>query len=310
MSKDSFDATTGKRKVQTDPEDRLSHAETETRGGLPKLPLIAVALLILIGVLWFGLQEEEAAPEIVVETPAQVATPVEPVRPEPPPAPDIPAQSEPEPVLEPELAEPELEPVAEEPPLTLAESDPEVRAQLQSADATDLYQRALAEENLLERAAALVSGAQRGYLVDQALPLPAPDGRFSVTLIDDSVVAAPASYERYEPYVDLVESVDTGSLVRVFHSFRPLLEEAYEALGYNPEDFDNALIAALDLVLATPVLTEPQALERDVTTYHYVDETLENLPALQKQLMRMGPDNLERLQAVASQLREALLAPP
>ena len=78
--------------------------------------------------------------------------------------------------------------------------------------------------------------------------------------------------------------------------------------GFPAEDFDNALIASLDMVLATPVIRTPQALERDVVTYHYVDESLENLPPLQKHLMRMGPDNLERLQAVVAEWRAALLA--
>ena len=62
-------------------------------------------------------------------------------------------------------------------------------------------------------------------------------------------------------------------------------------------------------VLATPVLDEPQALKLDVTTYEYVDRELEALPSLQKQLLRMGPDNLQRLQAVAARWRAALLSP-
>ena len=39
----------------------------------------------------------------------------------------------------------------------------------------------------------------------------------------------------------------------------------------------------------------------------YEDEALESLPPIQKQIMRMGPDNAEKVQAKARELRGALL---
>jgi hypothetical protein len=42
--------------------------------------------------------------------------------------------------------------------------------------------------------------------------------------------------------------------------------------------------------------------------YVYADPALEILPALQKQLLRVGPDNLRRIKQQARVLREGLLA--
>ena len=97
------------------------------------------------------------------------------------------------------------------------------------------------------------------------------------------------------------------TLAAAFHQFRPLLEQAYANLGYQAEDMDNSLIKALDQVIAAPVLDEPAVLEQHVTTYTYADESLENLPPIAKQLMRMGPDNQRIIQAQAQALRDALL---
>jgi hypothetical protein len=42
--------------------------------------------------------------------------------------------------------------------------------------------------------------------------------------------------------------------------------------------------------------------------YVFADPALENLPTVQKQLLRMGPDNISRIKQQARALREGLLA--
>ena len=44
--------------------------------------------------------------------------------------------------------------------------------------------------------------------------------------------------------------------------------------------------------------------------YKYADASLEQLPGVQKQLLRMGPENTSRIQQKARALRAALLASP
>jgi hypothetical protein len=117
-----------------------------------------------------------------------------------------------------------------------------------------------------------------------------------------------ASYERYDDVTDAVTALDADVVVNTFHTLRPLYEQAFEQLGLDPEDFDNAVIRTLDLILATPEVTEPIALKPKSVVYLYADPALESLPALQKQLLRTGPDNLRRIKQQARMLREGLLA--
>jgi hypothetical protein len=117
----------------------------------------------------------------------------------------------------------------------------------------------------------------------------------------------PVSYQRYDGYAETIASLDTPTLVETFHTLRPLYEEAYGQLGLNPDDFDNALIRALDRVLATPEIEEPIALTRKSVMYKYADPQLEELTPMQKQLLRMGPDNIRRIKEQARALREGLL---
>ncbi len=283
--------------MQADSEDR--YTDDQPRAGLPKLPIALVVLAILIGVIWYFTGEkapEPAAPPAAV-TPA---APPAPVPAEPAPAPDIPAE-EPAPQV---AAEPNEPPPA---PLTLEDSDPVVREVVTPALQAPVYEQALRQQDLLERSTALIDAAAGGSILRKVLPLPPIEGKFSVNEVAGKAVVDPASYQRYDAYAEAIDDLDPEQLAAAFHRFRPLLEQSYSALGYKPDDLDNALIRALDRVIAAPVLDEPPVVEKDVTTYKYADPNLEQQSSMAKQLMRMGPENERKVQAKAKALRAALL---
>jgi hypothetical protein len=95
----------------------------------------------------------------------------------------------------------------------------------------------------------------------------------------------------------------------MFHFARPLLENAFSEMGYNPRQMDGIILQAIDVILATPIVAEPIRLSRDSVVYKFADSELESLLPLQKQLLRTGPENTKRIQQQAEALREALLNP-
>ena len=292
--------------MQPDPEDR--YTEAEPANSRSALPLIIGGILLVIGVaVWFIFSGEESEPAPPPPAPEKPAVEVQEPEPELPPAPDIP---EPEPTLPEEPNKP-VAPVPEpEPALTLEDSDDVVRDMLAPTNPSDIVSSALLNENLLERSAALVDGFSRGAVLTKVLPLPEPAGDFAIIEQNGVAVIDPASYSRYDKYADAVASIDPDLLANSFHRFRPLLEQAYASLGYDPEDFDNALIRSLDRVLDTPTIDAPLPVVKYEAIYQYADPELEQRPDLQKQLLRMGPENLETIKAQAAALRRALLSPP
>jgi hypothetical protein len=58
--------------------------------------------------------------------------------------------------------------------------------------------------------------------------------------------------------------------------------------------------------MTTPAVPEDAELTRDEAVWAYADPELEALPDLQKQLLRMGPENLEKLQNLAREISYAL----
>ena len=59
--------------------------------------------------------------------------------------------------------------------------------------------------------------------------------------------------------------------------------------------------------MLTPATNVEARLIKDESNWIYEDEALESLSALQKQIMRMGPENADKIQAKARELRGALM---
>jgi hypothetical protein len=291
--------------MRPDPEDRLS--QPSSRAGVNIRLLIAAIILVVIAIIYFTGGEEEAP----VESPAPAAVQAPEPAPEPelPPAPDIPPAPPPAPEPEPEPASGPTEESAapEAPPLTLEESDPALRAALGPAGDSALLGGILAQDNLVERGAGLIDAFSRGIVMRKLLPVAPPGKPFPTSERSGQIFMNPAGYRRYDSYASAIADLDTELLADNFHRFRPLLEEAYAGLGYPPDEMDNALIRALDRVLATPEISDPIPVKKVEAVYQYVDPSLEKLPAVQKQLLRMGPDTLAKIKRQATALRRALL---
>lgn len=299
--------------MQADRRDRVNAGDERSRHGTQALIMVVVAVILAGGALLMLPGDDEPAPP----APQPVAEPVVAAPPQPDPAenirmaPDIPEpapEPEPEPAPEPEpesVPEPEPEPV----PPTPEEIDAELRESLIAAGAggEELLATSLASPFLLDRGVSAIDQVARGYVPLRALNLPRPSGRFPVRREGQQRFVDERGYDRYNTLVEAVTALNPTQLATAFQEHRPLLEGAYAALGYPGDAMDNALVAALDAILETPVLRQPLALTSKGALWAYADPSLESRSDLQKQLMRMGPDNLEVLQRWAQDLRSALL---
>jgi hypothetical protein len=277
-------------------EDRLESGDGS--GRFPVKHILLVLAIIAVGVvLWRTMKEQ--SPEVTPE-PVPVAEVVVEAPPLPP-AEDIPPRPA---AVTAETAE---TPVAPALP-ALEDSDAMVREQLSAAGMGPELDR-LGQQHLAQQGAALIDSLSRGLVLRKLLPVDPPKEAFSVVEQDGQMFMNPAGYNRYNDYAEAIATLDAVALANNFHTMRPLYEQAYGQLGLNPDDFDNALIRMLDRILATPEIDGPIALARKSVMYQYADPQLEELTPLQKQLLRMGPDNIRRIKEQARQLRAGLLSP-
>ena len=267
-----------------------------------KLTLI-VAVLTALLLSWFW-NEQRSSGESASSASEPAAAPPD-IRREIPAVPDIPVRRAPKTLNEvvPTTPEAALEQQVPVP----GTSDEQLQQVLRSAGFNALLMPFVSDQNPLDVSAALIDGLGRAMLLRKILPADPPKTPFGTTEEGGITYMSAASYRRYDPYADAIAALDVAVLAEAFHSLRSAYESAFERLGLDSQDFDNAVLRSLDVVLSTPEITEPIALERKAVMYLYVDPELESLPSAQKQLLRTGPENIRRIKHVAQSLRDRLL---
>ena len=288
--------------MKANPDEHLS-VESE-RSRFPFLELF-LALAVIGGLVfyWFQSEEKKSGPS-VVSVPA-IAVPA--MQPDLPTTPDIPQQPESVAVLA-GAGNTVLAAETSVDQIELMDGDSMLRQELAATGTDSIMSKLMSNEHPINVSAAFIDGLGRGVILKKLLPGDPPKQAFSVVEEDEVIYISPSSYQRYDSYTDTLTALDSRRLVSTFHALRPMYEQAFQYLGLDPGDFDNTIIRALDQVLATPEIIEPIALQPKSVVYVFADPALENLPTVQKQLLRMGPDNISRIKQQARALREGLLA--
>jgi hypothetical protein len=139
------------------------------------------------------------------------------------------------------------------------------------------------------------------------LPLKTPGGTFAVEQGNGKTVIGPQNYQRYAPYMRVLQSVDDKALVGWYVHNYPLFQQAYRELGYPKGYFNDRLIAVIDNLLATPEPQQPIEVKKSGAFYVYADSQLESLSAGQKMLLHTGPENEAQIKIKLQDLRALLV---
>jgi hypothetical protein len=167
----------------------------------------------------------------------------------------------------------------------------------------------LGADDLVRRFAAVAVNVAGGENPRTHVLYLAPREGFRVTRRQGRLVADPASYARYDALADGVASLDAAGCARAYRLLAPLVEAAARELGRPAGGFEGVLAEAFASLLAVPVIEGDVPLRpvtRAVVLYEYADARLESLAPAQKQLLRMGPRNVSRVQAKLRELSAAL----
>lgn len=167
----------------------------------------------------------------------------------------------------------------------------------------------LSSSDVIRRIVSYIDGLSRGVILDKIFPLSPPKNKLIIHMDGGKIWLNAGNYERYDQTIKVILSLDIKLLAKMFHFSRPLLETAFSELGYTPRQMDGIILRALDQILETPVIYEPIPLTRDSVTYKFEQPEIESLKPIQKQLIRSGPTNTEKIKNKAALLKKFLLNP-
>jgi HAMP domain-containing protein len=182
---------------------------------------------------------------------------------------------------------------------TLADSDEWMRAVVAQLSAHPELFAWLATEDLIRRFVVVVDNLAEGVSPRTHLEFLEPEKGFGTREDMSRVYVDDSAYQRYDRIADVVSSIDVRGTANLYRSVKPLLQEAYRELGYPNKDFDDALLEAIDTLLRTPVVEGQIELVPKVSSFEFADSKLEELTEAEKHFLRLGPDNLRKIQAKA-----------
>jgi len=186
-------------------------------------------------------------------------------------------------------------------------SDPFIRNLAQALSANPEWAKWLVGERLVRQMTASIDNVAEGRSPNPHLAFLAPKGDFRARVQGKSTTTIdPASYRRYDLAADVVASLDAKGCAKLYEDIRPLFQDAYRDLGYPDRSFEQTLAKAIQLLLATPDPVGEVEVREAVKSWKLSDPALESLAPAQKQLLRMGPDNVRKVKQKLREIAEAL----
>lgn len=284
---------------------------------MKNLVIVAVLVLLGFGAWFFFTAGQPVEPEVAVEAPVPVrATPQSDAS-----APVI-ETMKPELALQPEsgieaVTQPPVDAV---PAPMLEDSDPVVLDSLGGLIGKPAVSRYVVSDNVISRIVATIDTLGSRQIPGVVQVVEGPQSSFIaisndqpeeiITNEEGDVIAQfvidPGNFDRYTPYVEMLEDFDANELVELYRSNYPLFRQAYQQMGYADGDFEGRLIEIIDELLATPQVEQPIELMKPEAYFLFIDPQLEALPAGQKVLLRMGSENAARVKARLLEIRQAL----
>ncbi len=189
---------------------------------------------------------------------------------------------------------------------TLGDSDGPVSDALGALIGQAAATRLVKPDMLVRHIVVTVDNLSRKHASVDLRPVRPVPGQFAVQGNDQHATIDAQNYQRYTPYVVVLQMLDMKQLAALYFHFYPLFQQAYQNLGYPNGYFNDRLVETIDNLLETPDVQGDIALVRPNVMYMYADPMLENLSAGQKVLLRMGPQNEATVKGKLKELRDAI----
>ncbi|MDU0353316.1 DUF3014 domain-containing protein [Paraglaciecola aquimarina] len=272
-------------------------SEESNKSLVPHFAIGAIVIAIILAVFfWPNEPEVEPVPDVIAPT-------VEPITAEPVVEPEVLEPVEPEPIPEPVEAPVVIEPIPEPEPLDT--SDGAVKTKLLTLTDYDAFARLIIDESLLQRFVVMTNTLADENISPSHNVLTNPEQSFRVYRQANKDWIDPASYKRYTPYVDVLDSIETDSLIELYEEYKPAIKEIFAEISSPNDDFEEKLVEAIDILLDTPEVPVPVEVFTDSVMFKFADERLESLSGPQKQLLRTGPENMRRIKAKLREIKES-----
>jgi DUF3014 family protein len=194
----------------------------------------------------------------------------------------------------------------------LDESDAVVRELVRQLTSNPTVAAWLATDGLIRNFTVATVNIADGASPEKHLRRLRPSEPFAVLRQGNQFTIDPASYRRFNKVAAAASSINPDGAAKLYATLKPRIEEAYRDLGHPDTPFDRAVEQAIIRLLRTPIVEQPPRVAPGTRGigYVFVDPDLEALTGAQKQLIRMGPENMRAIQQALRAIAISMGIPP
>lgn len=193
--------------------------------------------------------------------------------------------------------------------IALDESDDIVREEASALSSTTHWKTWLGTQQSIRKFVQFMENVSRGKVPHKYFRFLAPAGQFTADAMpDNEFILDPKSYKRYSQFANTIDSLDAENLVYTYAILEPFIQTAWDEMKAPDQSFDEVVLAAIKQVQTAPAIREDIRLIRPSVMYKYADSRLEQLNAVSKQMLRMGPRNTRIIQKKLDEIEILLRA--
>jgi hypothetical protein len=191
----------------------------------------------------------------------------------------------------------------------LKDSDAEFKQDVLAISGSAQLKQGLFKEKIISKTIASVNDMSQGMRppakVLRELTLSKP---FLVIPRGDKMYISPKSYQRYDQLAQAIHEIDNQAAIALYKKYLPLFDVVFKEFSY-PQSYQVSDIfkAAVGKILQAPIITGRVEVIRPSVHYKFADPKLEKLSDLDKQMLRMGPDNTRLIQKKLRELVQVLI---
>ncbi len=161
-------------------------------------------------------------------------------------------------------------------------------------------------KDIIRRFVVFVDNMASGTVVREFSSFKPPISRFKVNEKEDVAFIDQSSFERYDVYMAIITSAEPEEMLQLYNKYKPLVKKVYDEIGYPDHDFTDTLLQAIDHVLETPVVEGRIELVSPKVMYDFKNEEWQSLTHVQRQVLRLGSDNVKKLKPLLRRYRSLL----
>ncbi len=191
----------------------------------------------------------------------------------------------------------------------LQDSDAEFKQDVLAISSAKQLKQVIFKEKIISKTISSVNDMAQGLrppaTVLRELKLSEP---FAVIPRGDKLYISPKSYQRYDQLAQAINGIDNQAAIALYKKYLPLFQVVFKGFSY-PQSYQVTDIfkAAVGKIIQAPIVTDRIEVIRPAVYYKFADPKLEKLSALDKQMLRMGPDNTRLIQNKLRELVQVLI---